>query len=121
MKVVLWIVALLFVLFAAVQYNDPDPVQWMLLYGGVAVFYGMAALGRAYRPAIWLWLAVALLWAAAYVPDFWNWLKMGAPSIVETMKAETPYVELTREFLGLLIAAAGCGWLLFRSRARRAG
>ena len=118
MKIASWTLALLFTLFAAVQYNDPDPVQWMLLYGGVAVFFAMAARGRVYRPALWLWLSVALLWAATYVPDFWNWLQMGAPSIVETMKAETPYVELTREFLGLLIAAAGCAWLLFRPASR---
>ncbi|MCC6462655.1 MAG: transmembrane 220 family protein [Saprospiraceae bacterium] len=114
MKITYWVLSLVFVLFAAVQYNDPDPVQWILLYSGPAVFYGMAALGRQYRPAIWLWLAVSAGWALTYVPDFWHWLQMGTPSIVETMKAEKPYVELTREFLGLCIAAAGCGWLLKR-------
>lgn len=117
MKIIFWVLAVVFVLFVLVQYNDPDPVQWMLLYAGPAVFYGMAALDRPqYRPAVWGWLAVALLWAVTYVPDFWHWLQMGTPSIVETMKAEQPYVELTREFLGLLIAAAGCGWLLWRRK-----
>lgn len=114
MKIVYWILALLFALFALVQYNDPDPVQWILIYTGPAVFYGMAAVGRQYRPAIWLWLAASVLWALSYVPDFWHWLQMGMPSIVETMKADKLYVELTREFLGLTIAAAGCGWLLWR-------
>ena len=116
MKIAYWTLAVMFLLFTLVQYNDPDPVQWMLMYGGVMVFYSMAALGRFYRPAIWVWLGAALLWAATYVPDFWDWIKMGEPTIVGTMKAETPYVENTREFLGLLIAAAGCGWLLYRHR-----
>ncbi len=32
MKILYWILAALFLLFAAVQYNDPDPIPWMLLY-----------------------------------------------------------------------------------------
>ncbi len=116
MKLLHYTLALLFLLFAAVQYNDPDPIQWMLLYGGVAVHFAMAARGRLYRPAVWLWLVAALLWAANLLPDFINWLRMGEPSIVSTMKAEKPWVELSREFLGLLIAAAGCGWLLWRGQ-----
>ncbi len=116
MKILYWVVAILFLLFAAVQYNDPDPIQWMLLYGGTAVHFALAALGRPYRPALWLWLAVALVWAASLAPNFINWLRMGLPSIVQTMKAEVPWVELAREFLGLLLVAAGCGWLLMSTR-----
>ncbi len=115
MKILHWSLALLFLLFAAVQYNDPDPIQWMLLYGGVAVHFALAARNRLYRPAVWLWLVTALIWAATLLPDFINWIHLGEPSIVATMQAETPWVELTREFLGLLIAAAGCGWLLWRT------
>ncbi|MEO6039877.1 MAG: transmembrane 220 family protein [Saprospiraceae bacterium] len=114
MKILHSFLSIVFLLFAALQYNDPDPLQWMLLYGGVALHFALAAMGRLYRPAVWLWLAVALAWAAFLLPDFINWLRMGEPSIVATMKAETPWVELTREFLGLLIAAAGCGWLLLK-------
>lgn len=114
MKIANWALAALFFLFALVQYNDPDPVQWMLMYGGVAALYVLDALGRPNRPATWVGLAVALSWAASYAPDFWHWVQMGMPSIVETMKADKPYVELTREFLGLLIAAAGCAWLLVK-------
>ncbi len=117
MKVLFYTLAVVFLLFAAVQYNDPDPIPWMLLYGGVAVHFGLTAMGRLYRPAVWLWLGVALVWAASLLPDFISWIRMGEPSIVSGMKAEEPWVELTREFLGLLIAAAGCGWLLWRTRS----
>ncbi|MBK8191769.1 MAG: transmembrane 220 family protein [Lewinellaceae bacterium] len=112
MKIVNWVMALVFVLFAAVQYNDPDPIQWIVLYGGVAVHFAMAAMGRMYRPAVWIWLAAAVIWAATLFPAFLDWINMGEPSIVESMKAEKPWVELTREFLGLVIAAAGCVFLL---------
>ncbi|MBK6933141.1 MAG: transmembrane 220 family protein [Saprospirales bacterium] len=119
MKIVNWLFAVLFALFAAVQYNDPDPLQWTVLYAGVAVFYALAALGRQrYRWAVWFWLAWALLWAGFLAPEFWNWLQMGAPSIVGSMKAGTPYVEFTREFLGLSVAAAGCVWLLFGKQSQ---
>ena len=117
MKILHFTLALLFLLFAAVQYNDPDPAVWMLLYGGVALHFALAALGRLYRPAAWLWLGVAVVWAATLAPDCLHWLRMGMPSIVQTMKAEVPWVELTREFLGLLIVAAASGWLLWRTRA----
>ena len=116
MSILYWFLAIIFLLFAVVQYNDPDPIQWMLLYGGVAVHFVLAALGRLYRPAVRLWLLAALIWSAFLAPDFVNWVRMGMPSIVRTMKAETPWVELTREFLGLLIAATACGWLLWRTR-----
>ncbi|MBK7939895.1 MAG: transmembrane 220 family protein [Lewinellaceae bacterium] len=114
MKIANWILAAIFALFALVQYNDPDPVQWILLYAGVAFHFVMAAQGRMYRPAVWIWLLAALVWAGTLFPDFMNWIRMGEPSIVDSMKAETPWVELTREFLGLVVAALGCIFLLWR-------
>lgn len=114
MKIIYWLLSAVFLFFAVVQYNDPDPLLWMLLYGGIAVHFALAALGKLYRPAVWFWLGAALGWAIALGPEFVHWLRMGMPSIVESMKAETPWVELAREFLGLILAAAACGWLLGR-------
>jgi hypothetical protein len=37
----------MFVLFAVVQYNDPDAILWFLVYGITAVWAGLAA----FRPA----------------------------------------------------------------------
>jgi hypothetical protein len=48
------------------------------------------------------------------LPDFINWVKMGAPTITGSMKAESPFVELTREFLGLVICFAGLSFLLWQ-------
>ena len=115
MKITYWTLAVVFALFAALQYNDPDPIQWILLYGGVAVHFAMAALGKMNRTAVWLWLAASAIWAATLFPDFMDWIRMGEPSIVESMKAEQPWIELTREFLGLVVAALGCGFLLWKN------
>lgn len=115
-KIVCWTLAVLFALFALVQYNDPDPASWMLLYSGVAVHFALAAAGRLYRPALWLWLAAAVVWALTLLPAFIDWINMGEPSIVDSMKAEQPWIELTREFLGLVLAAAACGGVLWKTR-----
>ena len=116
MKVTYWILALIFFAFALVQYNDPDPLVWVPVYGIVAVLFVLAAIGRPARMVARVVCGITGIWAATYLPDFWHWLQMGAPSIVETMKAEKPYVELTREFLGLVLAMLACGWLGFGRR-----
>lgn len=119
MKIVFWVIAVLFAAFALVQYNDPDPLIWMLVYGVVVVLYVLAALEKSHRRMALGVFVATLGWALTYVPAFWDWIQMGTPSIVETMKAEKPYVELTREFLGLLLAAAASGWLAFRRQGQR--
>ncbi len=117
MKTAYRVIALVFTSFALVQYNDPDPWVWMLLYGAVALLFGWAAIGRLYRRAAQAGFFLTLIWAATYLPAFWDWLQMGTPSIVETMKAEQPYVELTREFLGLVLAAGAFGYLAWKNQA----
>ncbi len=120
MKIACWTLAVVFALFAAVQYNDPDPLRWMLLYGLVALHFTTAALGKMNRYAEWLTLAAAAIWAATLFPDFMNWIRMGEPSIVGSMKAEEPWIELTREFFGLVLAALACGFLLWKKTYREA-
>jgi len=97
---------LLFLLFAYFQWNDPDPYGWIAMYLSVAVICGMAAFNKFYLPFIMLVLIVSMLWGLSLLPDFINWIRMGGESIVQEMKAEKPHVELTREFLGLIIIVA---------------
>ncbi len=119
MKVLNLVLCALFLLFGAVQYNDPDPWAWMLLYCFVAVMFGMAAFGHYYRPALIAGLAVCIIWMVTLIPDFIEWINVGMPNIAEHMKAETPYIELTREFLGLVICILGLGFMLRRERRFR--
>ena len=119
MKILNLLLCALFILFAAVQYNDPDPWGWMLLYFFVAAMFGLAAFGQYYRPALIAGLVVCIIWMATLIPDFLEWIKIGMPNIAEHMKAETPYIELTREFLGLVICIVGLGFVLRRGRRLR--
>lgn len=116
MKIFNLFLALLFALFAAVQFNDPDPWGWALMYGFVAAVCGLAAFGHYHTYLLYLGLGIALIWMAALVPGFVSWVKMGMPTITGSMKAESPHVELTREFLGLVLCILVLGWQWRRAR-----
>lgn len=100
------VVSLLFFTFAIVQWNDPDPWLWIIWYSYLGGLSGLAAANRFPRIPILLALvlcSMSLLW---YLPDFMNWVKDGMPSIVDSMQAENLYIELVREFLGLVLSEA---------------
>ncbi|MDZ4681601.1 MAG: transmembrane 220 family protein [Saprospiraceae bacterium] len=103
MKLLHLFLALLFFLFAAVQYNDPDPLGWMLLYGYVAGVCAFAAFGHRNRLVLLAGIGVVMIWIISLTPAFIAWLRMGMPTIAGSMKAEAPHIELMREFSGLFL------------------
>jgi len=98
MKLVNIILALLFALFAIVQYNDPDPWLWMGIYAFIAIISGLAAAEIYPTWLIRIGLVGCVIGLGILLPDFIDWISGGAESITETMKAEKPHIELTREF-----------------------
>ena len=106
MKITNLILAIVFLLFAIVQYNDPDPWLWIGLYSFIAIISGLAAFGKYNRYVIAFGIGFCVSYLLVLLPDFIAWLQGGAESIVESMKAEKPHIELTREFLGLFICLA---------------
>lgn len=109
-RIALVILSLLFVVFAGLQYNDPDPAVWISIYG-VCALIGVWIL---FRPMAW-WLLVIcaglyglggiLLW-----PDEYHGLtgKM----------AEHHSIELARESLGMFICVAALVYYAVLSRKR---
>lgn len=63
----------------------------------------MAIYGIRRRYLIYLGMLVYFAGIILYIPDIINWAHLGFPSIVGSMEAETPYIELTREFFGLVL------------------
>ena len=118
MKYLNLFLSVVFLLFAVVQYNDPDPVHWMALYLYTAGVCGFAAFGKYNRIVLWAGLAVISAWVALTIPDFFDWMKMGRPNIAGQMKANEPYIELTREFFGVLMCWATVVWQLWSVRKR---
>jgi hypothetical protein len=98
---------IIFVISAALQYNDPDPYIWMPLYLYAALLCYLA-LKKDYNPALYfIGLAVYIVYAIYLFfneTGVLNWAKEHhAENIAQTMKATKPWIEETREFFGLMI------------------
>ena len=96
-----------FVFFAALQYNDPDPYVWMPIYLYCAVMCWLGFRSRFLPRAYLAGISVFVVYAIYKIFDengVWDWAtKHHFANIADTMKAETPWVEETREFFGLMI------------------
>jgi len=115
---------IVFILFAALQYNDPDPYLWMPIYLYAAVLCALAAKNKFYPKAYWLGIAAYAAYATYkfFCKDgVLDWIRIhNEQNIAETMKAETPWVEETREFFGLLILIVilFINWLYGKNKTR---
>ena len=111
-----WLMCALFLLSVVVQWNDPDPVRWMSIYG--AAFAVCLAIGLRTRvPAMapLLVAAVALAWAIAIID---GGRTTGYSQMFDAWEMKSVNVELAREATGLLIAG---GWMLVIAVAQRHG
>lgn len=112
-------VAAVFAWAAIVQYNDPDPMLWVAVYAGGAAMAVLAFAGRYYMPALLLLGAVILFWMGTLAGGVQDFLAQGdAGLLFAGMSPERPYVELTREFLGLSLILASV--LVYLGLARQA-
>jgi hypothetical protein len=107
MKIFNIIFFFLFIVFAALQYNDPDPYIWMPIYlfGAYLCF---RTIQKKYNPVLYIMGFAAYTLYGLYLffdkTGVIDWMREHhAENIAETMKAETPWVEETREFFGLVI------------------
>ena len=114
--------AILFVAFAALQYNDPDPYIWIPVYLYAATLCWLAFRGSHHHRLFFAGLLAYLLFGLYLFFDrngVLSWARdHGAESLVTTMKAEKPWIEETREFGGLLILGLAMGLNLYHSRTR---
>jgi hypothetical protein len=107
MKVFNILFIVVFIVFAALQYNDPDPFIWIPMYL-YAAFLCFLALRHQYYPALYyVGLGAYLVYATFLFFDktgVLSWAKEhDAENLVQTMKATKPWIEETREFGGLFI------------------
>jgi hypothetical protein len=105
MKIFNLILAVLFLLFAAVQFNDEpgDILFWVLVYAGVGIISAFGAYNKYNMWVILFGLAAVVFEMFRKFPTFAQWISSGMPSIIDEMKASSPYIELAREYLGLVL------------------
>ena len=107
MKTFNLIFCFIFIVFGALQYNDPDPYLWIPIYL-FAAFLCWKASKDVFHPMATL-IGIAFFTGYAIYKIFdpnglIDWVNIHhAENIAETMKAEKPWVEESREFFGLVI------------------
>jgi len=117
-KYVTYFFGVLFLVFAYIQLNDVDPAKWVIFYSLTGLLPIAAMHWRKMKYGVYALTAIAAVISLFYLPDFFGWVKDGFPTITGSMKAESPYVELVREFLGVFICLVYLGSVLFFGRRR---
>lgn len=104
-KIIKLTLAVIFLLFAVLQYNDPDPLLWMVIYGFTAIMLMLPINTVVMRRVLLGAILLGSAYACFYLPGVYQWVASGDfGSIAESMKTDKMYIEETREFFGLLIA-----------------
>jgi len=112
MRIIAAVFCVLMVLFAAVQYNDPDALYWGAIYGVAALWCGLAAFRQVQPSGILRLLLLASL-AIAAIGVVWFWPK--APGF---WRQEVWWVtETAREGMGMMIVfvALGIAWFAMKN------
>ena len=116
LKIANYVMAAAFLLSVLVQYNDPDPVRWMAMYGAAMIACILFLLDKKY----WYIFAgigfVALLWALDWAPGVIGKTQFSELFAAWEMKNER--VEEAREFGGLMIVVVWMAVLTFFSLSR---
>lgn len=116
-KAVNGVMLLAFLASVAVQYNDPDPIRWVAIYGAAALACARVLTGRSG------WLlpaavgAAALVWAVSLTPGVLGHVGFG--ELFQAFEMKDVRVEVGREFGGLMIVVVWMGVLLLLGRAER--
>ena len=118
MRAISAILGLLFLSFAALQFNDPDPIAWITWYSAIGVLCVLAALKMHYKYILMFMSFLGIIWAGMLLPGFLEWIP-SEDSLLSEMSIGKAYIEESREFLGLSISLMSLGFLYFFYSKRR--
>lgn len=111
--------SVVFIVFALVQLNDPDPFVWFTIYTLVAVALVVSAFRPLSMKGLYLFSILLLVYAFYHLPYLVQWLASENPGeLFGEMSDDKYYLEGTREFLGLLIALAAILYLNMQNKNR---
>ena len=95
---------LLLLLVVYLQLNDPDPLLWVLFYGYCAVPAALALMGKKSVVVNVSALLFGAVWLVISAGGVFEYLQhMHDVSLLHGMSTDKPYIEETREFLGVLM------------------
>jgi hypothetical protein len=110
-RVVAGVLAALFLLAAAVQLNDADPVLWVTVYGGAALMCAFTAIAGYLPDGVGVPALAAVVVGASYLG--WQIFVVGdvTPMYEQASGSEPGLLDTEegREMLGLVLVAVGLG------------
>ena len=107
----------IFLLSAAVQYNDPDPLIWVAVYlaaGAMCLFSGREQQVNWLPPLL---LLVSLGWIIALLPSIIG--QVSVAEVVASISMKTREVEEAREIGGLLLVTFWASVVIVHRRPTR--
>ena len=121
MRIVNFLLAAMFLVFAFLQINDPDPLIWILIYGAMAVVSVMAIFSYYPMKFLAVLLVAYLAYSVVYFDGVTEWLRQDNKSELfdDLAKMEHWYIEEAREFLGLMICVGILIMYIVMARKRR--
>ncbi len=108
LRIAAGVMSAIFVLSAGVQWNDPDPVGWIALYGSAAVLAALAASGRLPWIPNLAMLALSATLTAAWVPSLFG----ARPEAFQSFEMQADEDEAPREAGGLALVTL---WSAFQT------
>lgn len=118
MKFVNIVFVIIFLLSAILQLNDSDPLLWASIYFSGSVLCFLPLIGKGQPAFFWLAMGFYLIYASYLfvTPNgVLSWFtEHNSENIAQSMMAEKPWVENTREFFGLLILTLAVGFNLVK-------
>lgn len=123
MKIIHVILALMFLSFAALQINDPDPLIWILIYLNMVALSVLGFLKKYNKLWIGITAGLYLVYAMFLIPGTMEWFHSPDRALLfdDLAKMQYPYIEETRECLGLVICLVALGFHFFASRKSTQG
>jgi hypothetical protein len=119
MRILNSILAVMFIAFAFLQVNDPDPILWILIYGAMAAISVLAIFEYFVPAALYVLAAGYAVYLVILFPGVMDWYNSPDRSLLfdDIAKMQYYYIEEAREFLGLLICEIVLVFYIFRARA----
>ncbi len=106
---------IVYLLCAAVQYNDPDTILWISLYLAAA---SMCIAEFRPQPPRWpprIMALISVVWIGTLIPGIVG--QVSLDDIFTSMSMTTNAMEQAREIGGLLLVGLWASALIYRSRA----
>lgn len=110
-----WLMTAYFAMCVALQYNDPDPIRWMAIYGAAMVISAVMPMKRDAAKVGMAVALIALVWGLVLLVGIWG--KVTFSDMWLKMSEKGGAVEEERECGGLVIEAvwlALAGWYRLR-------